>query len=279
MQNKNETHKIPAGNARWQAWRSQEVLHGQTRGLRQSGRGHGNGGPLSSRSTAVPSGRRTPEIPKTLENLNAYDLGHSPLYDPIFAMKDAHCADETGRGVRKRSVLRASSTRSTKSRDRQRQPLELRDPGQGQLQDRRRDGQPDLRRATTSSWSMAGSVALVQPLPQHPHPQDRRVLRQLGVQRGVLHQHHPGRTDQPGNPRQHCLLRLHRLSCRSTARTSTRIALAKCIVELTDEVRDNIKGMADWGALGAVIADKAQQPDHGRAQPAQQGWARARPRT
>ena len=32
---------------------------------------------------------------------------------------------------------------------------------------------------------------------------------------------------------------------------------AKCIVELTDEIRDNIKGMADWGALGAAIAEKA----------------------
>ncbi len=31
---------------------------------------------------------------------------------------------------------------------------------------------------------------------------------------------------------------------------------AKCIVELDDEVRDNIKGMADWGALGAVIATR-----------------------
>jgi len=33
---------------------------------------------------------------------------------------------------------------------------------------------------------------------------------------------------------------------------------AKCIVELDDEVRDNVKGMADWGALGAVIANKAE---------------------
>lgn len=28
--------------------------------------------------------------------MNAYDLGHSPLYDPIFDMKDAHVDDETG---------------------------------------------------------------------------------------------------------------------------------------------------------------------------------------
>jgi len=34
--------------------------------------------------------------PKTARKLAEYDLGHSALYDPIFAMKDAHVADETG---------------------------------------------------------------------------------------------------------------------------------------------------------------------------------------
>jgi predicted aconitase len=33
---------------------------------------------------------------------------------------------------------------------------------------------------------------------------------------------------------------------------------AKCIVEIDDEVRDNVKGMADFGALGACIAAKAE---------------------
>jgi hypothetical protein len=31
-----------------------------------------------------------------LKKLNEYDLGHSPLYDPIFAMKGAHVHDESG---------------------------------------------------------------------------------------------------------------------------------------------------------------------------------------
>ena len=34
--------------------------------------------------------------PETKKKLEMYDLGHGPLYDPIFAMKDAHVADETG---------------------------------------------------------------------------------------------------------------------------------------------------------------------------------------
>ena len=33
---------------------------------------------------------------------------------------------------------------------------------------------------------------------------------------------------------------------------------AKCIVELDDETRDNIVGAADWAALGAAIAEKAE---------------------
>ncbi len=44
----------------------------------------------------VPIWSKNPRDPKTLEKLSAYDLGHSRLYDPIFAMKDAHVADETG---------------------------------------------------------------------------------------------------------------------------------------------------------------------------------------
>src|SRR5688572_25025900 len=34
--------------------------------------------------------------PDTKKKLEQYDLGHGPLYDPIFAMKEAHVADETG---------------------------------------------------------------------------------------------------------------------------------------------------------------------------------------
>src|SRR5512137_2680925 len=44
----------------------------------------------------VPIWSKNPRNPKTLAKLSAYDLGHSRLYDPIFAMKDAHVADGTG---------------------------------------------------------------------------------------------------------------------------------------------------------------------------------------
>ena len=66
------------------------------------------------------------------EKLEQYDLGHGPLYDPIFAMKDAHVADDIGHRGRKRSVPPA-----VRQEGREGLPLELRASGQGQLQARR----------------------------------------------------------------------------------------------------------------------------------------------
>ena len=83
--------------------------------------------------------------PETKKKLEMYDLGHSPLYDPIFAMKDAHVADETGTQCRKRSVPGA-----VRQGRREGLPLELRASGQGQLQGRRGNGYRTSRRATTS---------------------------------------------------------------------------------------------------------------------------------
>ena len=71
--------------------------------------------------------RRDPETKKKLEE---YDLGHSPLYDPIFAMKDAHVADETGTQP---ETIRTCAVRQGR---REGLPLELRASGQGQLQAR-----------------------------------------------------------------------------------------------------------------------------------------------
>lgn len=45
---------------------------------------------------ACPIWSKDSRNPETLAKLNAYDLGHSRLYDPIFEMEDAHVADETG---------------------------------------------------------------------------------------------------------------------------------------------------------------------------------------
>ncbi len=71
-----------------------------------------------------------------------------------------------------------------------------------------------------------------------------------------LYQHHPRCQDQPGSRNQHDLLRVHGCLPKYGSHLEENRA-AKCIVELTDEVRDNVKGMADWGALGACIAEKA----------------------
>jgi hypothetical protein len=45
---------------------------------------------------ACPIWNKDRQATETKKKLEQYDLGHSPLYDPIFAMKDAHVADETG---------------------------------------------------------------------------------------------------------------------------------------------------------------------------------------
>ena len=97
----------------------------------------------------------------------------------------------------------------------------------------------------------------MQPVFEHPHPQDGRVLLQLGVQCGVLHQHHPGRRSNRESPVNTVYSAYTGCGPKYGSHLDENRA-AKCIVELDDEVRDNIKGMADWGRLGAVIAAKAE---------------------
>ena len=60
-----------------------------------AGRGQGNGGPrlVLNWLSHLRAGSQEPAMKKKLE---MYDLGHGPLYDPIFKMKDAHVADDTG---------------------------------------------------------------------------------------------------------------------------------------------------------------------------------------
>ena len=88
--------------------------------------------------------------PETKKKLEMYDLGHGPLYDPIFAMKDAHVADETGTQA---GTIRTwcSSIRSKRRAT----------PGTSSFRARAasrstRKWLPTSRRAATSWRSMAG---------------------------------------------------------------------------------------------------------------------------
>ena len=144
--------------------------------------------------------------PETKKKLEIYDLGHGPLYDPIFAMKDAHVADETGTQARKRSVPGA-----VRQGRREGLPLELRASGQGQLQDRSRNGCRPQGGPRQARGAWLAQLVLVPTSSQHVHPQDGRVLRQLRIQLRGLHQHHHRRPHQSGIPHQHGLRRLHRL--------------------------------------------------------------------
>jgi Uncharacterized conserved protein len=82
--------------------------------------------------------------PETKKKLEMYDLGHSPLYDPIFAMKDAHVADESG------TQAETIRTWCSSTRSKRRATPGTSSSGQGQLQGRRRKWSQTSRRATTS---------------------------------------------------------------------------------------------------------------------------------
>ena len=140
------------------------------------------------------------------KKLEMYDLGHGPLYDPIFAIKDAHVADETGTQcgndpyfvqfdkVKEKGYPGTSSFRA---RAASRSTTKWLKPQGGPRQ-------------AGGAW--LAQLVLVPTSSQHVHPQDGRVLRQLRIQLRGLHQHHHRRPHQSGIPHQHGLRRLHRLS-------------------------------------------------------------------
>ena len=147
--------------------------------------------------------RRNPETKKKLE---MYDLGHSPLYDPIFAMKDAHVADETGTQAGNDPYLVQFDKVEEKG-----YPWNFELPGKGSFTGRRGNGQ--------------GLKAGHDKLAEHGwlpwlscQPQVNTCIPKMGEYcassesscRG-LHQHHPGRPHQSGIPHQLGLCRLHRL--------------------------------------------------------------------
>ena len=144
--------------------------------------------------------------PETKKKLEMYDLGHSPLYDPIFAMKDAHVADETGTQAGNDPYLVQFDKVEEKG-----YPWNFELPGKGSFKIDE-EMVTDLKAGhdkLIGAW--LAPLALVPTSSQHVHPQDGRVLRQLRIQRRGLHQHHPGRPHQSGIPHQHGLRRLHRL--------------------------------------------------------------------
>ena len=201
----NETHATSTRDARRQAGRSQEVLHGEAGGLRRSGRGQGNGRPRPCPQLLSHLLEGSPES-RDEEETRDVRPGTQPALRSDLHDEGRPRRGRNGHPVRKRSVPGA-----VRQGRREGLPLELRASGQGQLQDRRRNGcrpQGGLRQAG-GAW--LAQLDVVPTSSQHVHPQDGRVLRQLRIQRRGLHQHHHRRPHQSGIPHQHGLRRLHRL--------------------------------------------------------------------
>ena len=155
--------------------------------------------------------------------------------------------------MRKQSVLRA-----VRQGQREGLPLEFRDPGQGQLQD---------RRARCSRNLKAGYDKLL----EHGH------LPWLSCN-PYLNTRIPKMGEYGASSESSAACYINSVTGARTNRESpvntvyaaytgcmpkygmylTENRVAKCIVEITDEVGGNLKGMADWGAVGAVIAAKAE---------------------
>jgi predicted aconitase len=193
--------------------------------------------------------RRNPETAKKLE---MYDLGHSALYDPIFAMKDAHVADETGIQAGNDPYLVQFDKVEEKG-----YPWNFEVPGKGsykadsEMVKGLREGydklmghgwlpwlscQPQLNTSIPKmgeycACSESSAAAYINTILGARTNRESPVISVYAAYTGCI-------------PKHGSLLDENRA--------------AKCIVELDDETRDNIVGAADWAALGACIAEKAQ---------------------
>jgi predicted aconitase len=193
--------------------------------------------------------RRNPETAKKLE---MYDLGHSALYDPIFAMKDAHVADETGIQAGNDPYLVQFDKVEEKG-----YPWNFEVPGKGsykadsEMVKGLKEGydklmghgwlpwlscQPQLNTSIPKmgeycACSESSAAAYINTILGARTNRESPVISVYAAYTGCI-------------PKHGSLLDENRA--------------AKCIVELDDETRDNIIGAADWAALGACVAEKAQ---------------------
>ncbi len=200
----------------------------------------------------VPIWSKNRRNPETLAKLNAYDLGHSPLYDPIFAMKDAHVADETGCVCGNDPYLCQIDKVDQKG-----YPWNFDIPGKGsfKLDDEMvRDfkaGYDKLMEHGHLPWLSCNPYlnTRIPKMGEYAASSESSAACYINTILGA-------RTNRE-SPVNTCYAAYTGCLPKYGSHLDENRA-AKCIVELDDEVRDNIVGMADWGALGAVIANKAQ---------------------
>lgn len=190
--------------------------------------------------------------PGTLEKLNAYDLGHSPLYDPIFEMEDAHVDDETGTACGNDPYMMQLDKEHEKG-----YPWNFEIPGKGSFKldpEMTRDYRAGHEKLTEHGWLNWLSCnpyfnTRIPKMNEYAASSESSAASYINTIYGA-------RTNRESP--------VNTVYCAYTGclpKYGTHLdenRAAKLIIELDDEVRDNIKGMADWGTLGAVIAAKSQ---------------------
>lgn len=200
----------------------------------------------------VPIWSKNPRDPKTLEKLNAYDLGHSRLYDPIFAMKDAHVADKTGCVCGNDPYFVQFDKVNEKG-----YPWNFEIPGKGSFKidiemfNDLKAGYDKLLEHGHLPWLSCNPYlnTRIPKMGEFAASSESSAACYINTVLGArTNRESPVNTVYAAYTG--CMPKYGSHLDENRA--------AKCIVELDDEVRDNIQGMADWGALGACIAAKAE---------------------
>ena len=189
---------------------------------------------------------------ETKKKLEAYDIGHSPLYDPIFAMKGAHVADETGTQAGNDPYLLQFDKEEEKG-----YPWNFELPGKGSFKIDKEmvtDLKAGYDKLIEHGWlpwlSCQPQVNVCIPkMGQYCACSESSAAAYINTMLGA-------RTN-----RESPINSIYAAYTGCLPKYGSHLDenwAAKCIVELDDETRDNIVGAADWACLGAAIAEKAE---------------------
>jgi cis-L-3-hydroxyproline dehydratase len=189
--------------------------------------------------------------PKTARKLAEYDLGHSALYDPIFAMKDAHVADETGTQCGNDPYMCQFDKVGQKG-----YPWNFEVPGKGSFEldeEMVRDFKAGYDKLMEHGWLPWLSCnpyfnTRIPKMGEYCASSESSAAAYINTILGA-------RTNRESTVNTVYCAYTGCLPKYGTLLDENRAA--KCIVELDDEVRDNLQGDAEWAALGACIAEKA----------------------
>ncbi|MDE2363457.1 MAG: DUF521 domain-containing protein [Hyphomicrobiales bacterium] len=189
--------------------------------------------------------------PETAKKLAAYDLGHSALYDPIFKMKDAHVADESGTACGNDPYMVQFDKAEEKG-----YPWNFELPGKGSFK-----LDPEMVTDLKAGYDKLTEHGWLPWLSCNPYFNTR--IPKMGEYAASSESSAAAYINTILGARTNRESPVNTVYCAYTGclpKYGTHLdenRAAKCIVELDDEVRDALKGAADWAALGACIADKS----------------------